>query len=74
MVGKKSQGKHDIINPFILQELPEAPPLAPSLELAPAPDPEVLPPEPEIQGNSVLGRGVWLSQLVSNGERLGQKM
>ena len=48
----------DIIDPFILQELPEAPPLAPSLELAPAPDPEVLPPEPEIQGNSVLGRGV----------------
>jgi len=32
------------------EELPEAPPLAPSLELAPAPDPEVLPPEPEIQG------------------------
>ena len=57
MVGKESQGKHDVIDPFILQELPE-----------------VLPPEPEIQGNSVVGRDVWLSQLVSNGERLGQKM
>ena len=73
MVGKESQGKHDIIDPFILQELPEAPPLAPSLELAPAPDPEVLPPEPEIQGHSVLGRGVWLSQLVSNGESWDKK-